>query len=496
MASGIFKTLPEELLSDIERALPFQDRLQLSTVDSRFRRCLAPGLYATIRFTNRLAEQDAIADIVTKYGRYARGLALTLDLAVPDPEMTEIDQTEDPRTATADANWSAPGLPTFARDLLVGKTLPEISSFSIRFMADPDGQVGFRGDDFEYDDWVSLWGYMYSEDADEQLAEAEQQAGWRQCLAATWQALAENPGPIRHLSVSNLIPAPSSAWREPAWAAFMGRLESLSLGMWGTQGILDDEEYECQDVQGMLDRDWYAHATALRRLEIVAGPGNLYATAVWGEEVVALENGALKLPSLRELRIVDCLLSGALARLIAARAMSSLRRVELVNCASGEPYVDAQDPDWTSFFCSINHSLTGADGRPRWDAAVESILDSDRSFLVLLHNSDKLAKLGKMDEAEVYSLEKRGMGPLSLAEYWVKNEQLAQQVRELIGQLRDGGHDVDENEVVFPYVYRDPRSGSVRSCVHATVARAADGRDAVAYKHFMEYYVKCNGERN
>ncbi|KAK7955085.1 hypothetical protein PG988_015779 [Apiospora saccharicola] len=400
MASGIFTTLPEELLSEIERALPFRDRLQLSTVDSRLRRCFIPGLFTTIRFSNRLAEQDAIADIVAKYGRYARGLALTLDLAVPEPEKAEIDQTEESTTATADANWSTPGLPTFTRDLLVGKTLPGVSSFSIRFMADPDGQVGFRGDDFEYDDWVSLWGYMDAEDADEQLAEAEQQAGWRQCLGATWQALADNPGPIRHLSVPNLIPAPSSAWKEPAWAAFMGGLESLSLGMWGVQGILDDEDYECQDVQGMLDRDWYAHAAALQRLEIVAGPGNMYATAVWGEEVIALENGALKLPSLRELRIVDCLLSGALARLIAARAISSLRRVELVNCASGAHNVGDQDPYWEDSFVSIIGCIQD-EGDRRWNAAIESIRASGRNLLfleefALLHRA-KTAELVKME---------------------------------------------------------------------------------------------------
>lgn len=281
-------------------------------MDSCLRRCLVPDLYATIRFSNRGAERDAIADVVAKYGRYARGLALTLYLVVSEPEGSKVDQTEGQMTTKADPNWSAPGFPTFTRDLLAGKTLPGISSFSIRFMAGPDGEVGFRGDELGYDDRASLWGPMSSEeDPDEQLAEEERTADWRQCLAATWQALADNPCPIRHPALPNLIPAPSSVWQTPAWAAFMGHLESLSLGIWGTQGILDDEDSECLDVQEMMDRDWYHHATTLRRLEIVADPVNLYATAIWGEEMITLENGAPKLPSLRELRIVDCLLSGS-----------------------------------------------------------------------------------------------------------------------------------------------------------------------------------------
>ncbi|KAK7910763.1 hypothetical protein PG985_013244 [Apiospora marii] len=109
MASGTFQTLPEELLSEIEQALPFQDRLQLSAVDSRLRRCLTPGLYTSIRFSNRLDEQRAVADIIAKYGQYARGLALTLDLAVPEPE-EGIDETEEPMTTTGDADWSARGI--------------------------------------------------------------------------------------------------------------------------------------------------------------------------------------------------------------------------------------------------------------------------------------------------------------------------------------------------------------------------------------------------
>lgn len=491
MATGIFQTLPEELLSEIERALPFQDRLQLSTVDSRFRRCFTPGLYTTIRFSNRVAEQGAIADIINKYGRYAHGLALTLDLGIPEPRESDIDQT-------ANGSWYAPGLPTSARDVLIGKTLPGISSFSIDFVADPGGEIGFRGDELGYDDWAGLWGYMMSEDAAEQLAEEERQNAWRQCLAAMWQALADNPGPIRHLAVPKLIPAPSSAWQTPAWAAFMGRLESLSLGMWDVQGILDDDEYECQDVKGMLDRDWYGHATALRRLEIVAGPGNLYAAAMWGDGSITVGNDdATKLPSLRELRIVNCLLSDALARLIATRAVLGLGRIELVRCASGAPYIDAQDPCWEFFFLSILRFLNGDGGR-RWNAAVESRRASGRSLLeiedfVLLHGR-KTAELLKMGEAEACLLEKKGISREGLGFCEIRNLQVVCERRERIRQQRYLGRYVNENELIFPYAFRDVRSGSIGLCVHATVTRATGGRDAAAFKVLMDY-VKTSSER-
>ncbi|KAK7910764.1 hypothetical protein PG985_013245 [Apiospora marii] len=342
-----------------------------------------------------------------------------------------------------------------------------------------------------------MWGPMAPEDPAEELAEEEGLPGWRQCLAATWRALADNPGTIRHLSVPNLVLAPSSAWQTPAWAAFMGRLESLSLGMWDVKGILDDGEYECQDVKDMLDRHWYCHATALRRLEIVAGPGNLYATAVWGDETVSFENDAPKLPSLRELRIVNCLLSDAMARLIATRAVMGLGRIELVGCAAGAPYVDTQDPCWESFFLSIP-SFINLSGGPRWNAAVESRLASGRGLLeiedfVLLHGRTT-AELWKMGEAEAYMLEKRGITGAGLGFHELKNLRLVRDGRERIRQLRKAGRDVNENELIFPYAFRDPRSGSIEFGVSPTVIRASGGKDAAAFKALMDL-VKTRGER-
>ncbi|KAK8041415.1 hypothetical protein PG994_014422 [Apiospora phragmitis] len=479
MSSGMFASLPTELLGEIERALPFQDRLRLSAVDSRLRQYFAPNLYSTIRFSNRLADRDAIAHVVAKFGTYARALTLTLDLAVPDLE----------------GAWASPGLPVFTRDLLRGKTLPGISSFSIRFTADPDSKVGFRAPT-SFDEWAEFQGLHPTDE----LTIAESETNWRQCLTATWQALVDNPGTIRHLALRNLIPVVSSAWLTPAWHAFVGRLESLALGFWDSEWVVDrQDEFDVGGLEECMDEWFYVHATALRRLEFVANPGQPYATALWGTLSSALGTDLPNLPSLRELRIVNCIISEELAALIAARVLSRLHRVELVDCVSGAPYAPnfgSQDLYWLSFFRSILRYLHGDRGR-RWNEAVSSILASGRSLLDLeafeMVQSEQV-ELVEMDEGEVYEQEKKSPGFFHSAVQRAQMKLWAQEVNDRIRQLQDQGHKVNQAEHIFRYIYRDSRSGLVGPCAKITASQAAKGNDAMAYQELMDF-VKSSREQ-
>ncbi|KAK8017422.1 hypothetical protein PG993_013748 [Apiospora rasikravindrae] len=483
MSSGMFARLPAELLGEIERVLPFQDRLRLSAVDWRLRQCVAPSLYSTIRFSNRLADRDTIADVVAKYGHRARALALTLDLAVP-----ELKGEEAETTTTNDQTDASPGLPSFTRDLLSGKTLPGISSFLIQFTADPDSKVGFpahfQDSETEYEDWVDLWSPLPAD----RLAIAESKALWRQCLTATWQALVDNPVTIRHLSLQNLVPVESSVWLTPAWSTFLGQVESLSLGLWDSKEILyRDDDMSVTEFQDCMDDRFYRHATSLQRLGIVASPGQPYGTAVWGTPTLALDDtDCPTLPNLRELRVVNCTLSNDLAALIAARALSGLRRVELVDCVSGTN-VDYHDPIWEFFFKTILRYLHGDRGR-RWSDAVSSILASGRSLLELedfvLTWSDAKFELAAMNEAAAHELENHSLGlPPSSVERQ-KHEAMAQDLRDRIRDMQDQKRAGDEVETVFPYTYT--KTGLVGP-------RGANSFDAATFKELLDF-VKASRE--
>ncbi|KAK8066950.1 hypothetical protein PG997_013697 [Apiospora hydei] len=478
MSSGMFARLPAELLGEIEQALPFQDRLRLSAVDWRLRQCVAPSLYSTIRFSNRLADRGIIADVVAKFGHRARALALTLDLAVPELE-------EDATGTTT----GSPGLPAFTRDLLSGKTLPGISSFSIQFTADLDSKVGFpahfQDPESENDDWVDLWSPLPAD----RLAIAESKARWRQCLTATWQALVSNPCTIRNLSLQSLVPVESPVWLTPAWSAFLGKVESLSLGLWDSKEILyRDDDMTVTDFQDCMDDRFYRHATSLQSLEIVASPGQPYGTAVWGTPTLALDDKSCPtLPNLRELRVVNCTLSNDLAVLISARALSGLRRLELVDCVSGTN-VDYHDPIWEFFFKTILRYLHGDRGR-RWSDAVSSILASGRSLLELedfvLTWSDKKFDLTAMDEAAAYELKNHSLGLPPASVERKKHEAMAQDLRERIRDLqKERRDDDDEVEHVFPYTYT--KSGLVGP-------RGANSLDAATLKELLGF-VKASRE--
>ncbi|KAK8060896.1 hypothetical protein PG996_010826 [Apiospora saccharicola] len=355
-----FKELPAELWCEIARVLPLEDRRRLSTVNSHLRQLLIPILYSTIRITSIPSDQPAIADLVAKYGRHVRGLALTMDLGGRDNPRVwnrdtysyEEDEEGDDEYLGMFADWTSLGLPDATRQLLAGRTLPEVTSVVILFASSHDGEDR-EGHGFRYR-WEELWSSGYGTPRPPE--ELEDDEPWRANLANMWQALAENPG-LRRLAVKNLIPVDVSTWDNPVWAAFLGRLETLELGLWGNyEHSFLREDYHL--FQGNLNLPFYRHLSEkLRRFALTAG-------SVLGSDDEELAprfelSGPERcyMPHLRELYIKDCIVNSDLAVFIAERGRVNLRVVELVNCTARtvrvERHVFEVPFSWADFFETI-----------------------------------------------------------------------------------------------------------------------------------------------
>ncbi|KAK8002455.1 amidase signature domain-containing protein [Apiospora arundinis] len=354
MSSSMVTKLPLELLLEIGRDFSFEDKRRLSCVSRDFRQYYAPQLYSKIRFSNRLADQDAIASVVTKYGYCARALVFVVDLSLIGWEFGEW-KSGDQRLLSEDDDTEAEvamdGLPHLARDILRGKILPGIPSLTIRVTADPNSEVGW----LHWNAWRRL--------RNENLALGESRALWRRCLTAMWQALAENPRPVSHLALPNLMPVMSSAWLTPAWSVFIGQLESLSIGLWDSKWIFDaSPPWHRGKFDLDMDAHFWRHATALRRLELVPSPCNFYAFGTYSMEGSPA--------SLHELRVANAVVSDELAQFIGECVKSGVKGVELANCVAIDSYTRCgKSPGfgspWHSFFGSIASRIQGREGP--WD---------------------------------------------------------------------------------------------------------------------------------
>lgn len=190
------------------------------------------------------------------------------------------------------------------------------------------------------------------------LAKLEEDEKWRANLAAMWQAVTENSN-LSRLAVKNLLPVEVTTWDRPAWAAFLGRLETLGLGLWGNyEHRFMRQTYH--DFQSNLGYHFYRHlsgkSSPLRRFALAAG-------SVLGSDDAdlappfELSRSKGYRPHLRELYVKDCLVNGDLAVFIAERGRSTLRAVELVDCVSctaqWERLVFDVPFSWANFFGTI-----------------------------------------------------------------------------------------------------------------------------------------------
>lgn len=141
MASGLLEKLPSKLLVRALEHLPLGALLNLSITNSAVRGFVAPSLFKGIRATNRSEDEDAINNVISKFGQYTQRLHFQCHLQ-PNPLDDSLlrvggesdDEPPEPRSTVTELTGTAV-------KVLKGELLP-FSSITVEFMPEDD----FNGD--------------------------------------------------------------------------------------------------------------------------------------------------------------------------------------------------------------------------------------------------------------------------------------------------------------------------------------------------------------
>ncbi|KXS09714.1 hypothetical protein M427DRAFT_63617 [Gonapodya prolifera JEL478] len=479
--------LPPEVLMAVASHLPLEGRLALSSTTSGFRHILASAVFRAITVSNLDGyDRDSFARVTSTYGGHVEHVHFRCllfpnrepsesnsDANIPEMEISsggadadvdggddewegesndETDQANDAQESKRPENQ----LSATAVALLRGDTLPHVRSLTVEFVPESD----FEGS--EENKWVEdeyqVYGTIYISQAIEDMddvAKAEKTFGWRDTMARVWRSISVNQV-ISVLEICTLPPNITTAWHEEWWSRFLGRLERLTIGMWGgdngagwksntTEGYLDFLE--------RLDDYFFVHGQNMRFLHIVAHEGNPFGGSDFLLNYASWNLGVRCLPQLQHLRLQNCFHDEHLRDFLRGH-MNSLESLHFINCmAPGmlEPDVSS----WAEFFTVILESGP-------------SVLKS----LVVENNSVPLT------HEEEFNVEPK-WGNLGEPE----------DVRRVRERLK-----ADPTRKLFHYAYLDDKYGMVFAGRDVIVNRFLMGEDQAAYDRLMEV-VKANAAR-
>ncbi|KAI9349819.1 hypothetical protein DFJ73DRAFT_776904 [Zopfochytrium polystomum] len=266
-----FQSLPAEVLQDVATYLPsLHDRCTLSVLSRHTRAAVTPLLFRGIRFTNLAIDSAAIDAAVATRGSHAEHLQFDFFLFPNRPDDgDEGDDADDSDNESARSRLPVTELrpEPRSRSFAARRSLTCLRS---RWRSGPTttcrratGAAAFYGD------VGSIHICEVLEDVD-QAPSREERYHWRRAASDAWRALAAN-GAVRALDVRSLPPKNATSWGTEGWRAFAGRLERLSIGLWGDRiqewRLNDMEGYE-EFVSGDLVWHFFTAAEELRALRI------------------------------------------------------------------------------------------------------------------------------------------------------------------------------------------------------------------------------------
>ncbi|KAK8115454.1 hypothetical protein PG984_011956 [Apiospora sp. TS-2023a] len=332
--------LPRELSLQVFSYLSLGDKAQMSATCKKYRLHLAPELFATISFTN----EDDIAQSA---------------LAAVKAHGTLTTRIEFTPSATGEDKFVSPALVPAASELLRGRHTPNARAAQIHFAFDFDASLDWE------ETYIRSWGNNHSnsiwvfqpEETEAEIEPKEQQYRWRALMTETWAALAENVH-VTDLTVRELVPKWTSAFRTAQFRDFLGRLESATLSIWGG----DDGECKSSMIQGYvewLSKDlggaFFRHMTKLRHLAIHASKCG--ALGAEGDRYIPLPLEPGDFPVLESLALANCYVGPELVAFVGGHvhAAAVLRRLDVDGCVSrGLPDFEPSSPScWAEFFDQI-----------------------------------------------------------------------------------------------------------------------------------------------
>lgn len=301
---------------------------------------------------------------------------------------------------------------------------------------------------------ISIW-ETYRDDL---VEKQEQEYQWRCVMSRIWRCLSTNVA-VRSLAICALPPGPTSTWFTEDWKAFLGRLETISIDIWGGDNGVGWNSNTCPGYLHFLnhlDKYFFNHAKSSRKLSIKADEGSPYGGVNEYFRHASLALGQMsQLPKLEELCLENCIVDFNLMKFIESHA-EVLRELRLIDCMSchqpDQPSVD-WGPSWAEFFSSVL----------KCSLSISDIVISNKSIPL---TTDEAFRPEHRDN-ETGQYRPPADEPAD-----------ARQIRE---QLKR-----DDKLRLFPYICLDDKYGMVFAQEEANMARFQSGEDQLAYDHLME----------
>ncbi|EME82279.1 uncharacterized protein MYCFIDRAFT_17505, partial [Pseudocercospora fijiensis CIRAD86] len=145
---------------------------------------------------------------------------------------------------------------------------------------------------------------------------------WRSLMSDTWLALAKNDS-IRSLNVVDLVPRPVTAFRQPEFQAFLGKLKTVEMSVWGADkgaGWLTRTLPGYMLFTSQLREFFFCCLLAVTKLSLRASPTGLPGLQAQLHGTVGLRSRDM--PNLRRLHLQNVFIGHELVRFLSARAQT------------------------------------------------------------------------------------------------------------------------------------------------------------------------------
>lgn len=348
-----FSSMPLELLLHISKLIDFVDLKSLSSVNSQLRNTFAPAIFRTIRFTNLEEDEDNVLQMISRQGRHVSKLQLDFHLrqdsekegnSEPLPDGGFYGSDDESQDEMVDGTT----LSSAASRILRGELLPHVASLIVKFIPE---------DDFYGEGWGDSQGLgciYICEDVvhGAGLEHVEKRwPSWRRTMAAMWNVLSRNNA-ITSLETDKLPALPLSSWLQPEWAAFLGRLGSLVLGIAGGDngaGWKANTATGYRDFLETLNEHFFDHAKSLTKLHLKADADVYYGDSDMYPSPMAFRPG--QMPALEELVVENCFIDENCCTYLAdaTKSGSSLKKLSLLDCMA-----NPETPTWSQVFTRLS----------------------------------------------------------------------------------------------------------------------------------------------
>ena len=339
-----------------------EDLLNLSCVNRDFRTLVAAYLFKSVTLRNTeksAASLRLIAD--SAYASRVRTIhyAPLIDDLLPCMSDDEIENGpfEDPPPAQVQPEQ----FPETVKDVLGNLSRSSrLERLTVEFVITDEKLIGFHG-------VFNLLARPREEnefETQDEVREAEAREGWRALMNQSYEAISRNaPGTVTSLELRNVVLKEVSAWRDPAWSAFLRGVEDFALTLrgWedGVGGCLTVHQEYPNLIQN-LDVYFFNHLENATRFRFEATADG----AVGCEGTYLHINFPFRdvhMPKLRHLHLAYVFLSKQLLNAIRGHK-DTLETVLLTDCLALDTteYVESlrntNEVSWAQFFDDIREA--------------------------------------------------------------------------------------------------------------------------------------------